>query len=197
LNEISKVSPMHIVIAMTGASGVTYGINLLKALEPYETTLVMTETAEELIKDETEHSVDEVIELATRNYSNDDLWSPIASGSSSFDACIIAPCTLSTLGKIANGISDNLVTRVASVCLKERRPLVLLIRETPLSLIHIKNMERVTKAGAIVVPASPGFYNRPKEISDLVDFIVGKLCSLIGIKTDLLPEWEGIRPLED
>jgi len=183
---------MKIVIGISGASGVQYGIRLLEALKAHETHLVISETAKQIIEIETEHSADDVAKLASHVYASGDLAAAIASGSCKFDAMVIAPCSVKTLGAISNGISDTLITRIADVCLKEGRTLVLVPRETPLSLIHLRNMTGVKEAGAIILPACPGFYPRPKNVSVVIDFIVGRILDVLGIEHELYKRWEGI-----
>jgi len=123
-----------------------------------------------------------------------DISSPLASGSNlcSYRGVVIAPCSMSTLGCIANGINNNLIHRVGEVALKERIKLILLVREMPYSLVHIENMLRVTKAGAVVAPASPGFYHKPESVDDLVNFVVGKVMDLLGIGNNLFKRWRGL-----
>ena len=183
-------STMRTVVAITGASGVVYGIRLLKTL-PSHKTVVLSEEAARLAEMELEMSRQEIEALADDHYSNDDLFSPLASGSARFDSMAIAPCSASTMSKIACGIADNLITRAASVALKERRKLVLLMRETPLSTIHLGNMERLSIAGAIVMPASPAFYPMPKSVDEIIDFIVGRVMDELGIENDLYKRWSG------
>jgi 4-hydroxy-3-polyprenylbenzoate decarboxylase len=181
---------MRTVVAITGASGVVYGVRLLKAL-PGNKTVIVSEDAAKLAEMELGMGAKEINALADAHYSNDDLFSPLASGSARFDSMAIAPCSASTMSKIACGIADNLVTRTASVALKERRRLVLLIRETPLSTIHLGNMERLSQAGAVVMPASPAFYPMPESVEDLIDFVVGRMMDELGIENELYRRWSG------
>jgi 4-hydroxy-3-polyprenylbenzoate decarboxylase len=182
---------MRIVVGISGASGVIYGIRLLEVLrdKKIETHLILTNVAETIAKYEVNLSRKEIEKLATKVHSIDDFNAPIASGSYQIDSVVVAPCSTKTLAAIANGYSDNLLCRVADCALKERRKLILLIRETPLNLIHIKNMARVTEAGGIVIPASPGFYHKPKKVGDIVDFIVGKILDQLGIQHNLYTRW--------
>lgn len=188
MKAIQSRGLMRIVVAITGASGVIYGIRLLENLED-EKHLIISETALELIKSETDYELEYVKGLASRCYDNYNLHAPISSGSVRFDSMVIVPCSLSTLSKIANGISDNLITRTASVCLKERRRLLLVPRETPLSTIHIQKMARLSESGAILLPAMPAFYNKPKSVDDVVNFIVGKILDCLGIENRLYARW--------
>lgn len=184
----------RIVIGITGASGAVYGYELTKNLTSLgkEVHLIISSSGEQLVSMELGIGRDELAEIAHRVYSNDEMDSPLSSGSYRFDSVVIAPCSMRTLAAIASGNSDTLVTRVAEVCLKERRRLVLVPRETPLSLIHIRNMMDLTQAGATILPAMPGFYHNPKAISDMVSFVVGKVLDQLGIDHDLFKRWEGV-----
>ncbi len=179
---------MKIVVAITGASGVRYGVRLLEVLSSnknIELHLIVTETAKKILKFEENLSLDSLKKLVSKCYSEDEIDASIASGSSNVNAMIIIPCSMKTLACIANGIASNLVTRVADVILKERRPLILVTRETPLSLIHLENMLKVTKAGAVVMPACPAFYIKPKDVDDFVNFIVGRVLDILNIDHNL------------
>jgi len=181
---------MKIVIGISGASGVDYAYTLLKNLKE-EVHLIISEDAKKVIASESERSPKEFEGLAKYVYKNTDLEAPIASGSSKFDAMVIVPCSTSTLSKIAWGISDNLITRTASVCLKDRRKLILVPRETPLSPIHLNNMHSLAVLGVIILPAMPGFYIKPKKIQDLRNFIAGKIMDQLGLEHNLYKEWRG------
>lgn len=181
---------MRVVVGMTGASGVIYGIRLLENI-PEERYLILSDNACKIIEYETEHSLDDVKALSTKFYKNTNLEADLSSGSRNFDAMVIIPCSMNTLSKIANGISDNLITRVASICLKEQRRLVLVPRETPLSTIHLQNMAKLSELGGIILPAMPGFYGIPKDIDDVVNFIVGKVLDILGIDNTLYRRWGG------
>jgi 4-hydroxy-3-polyprenylbenzoate decarboxylase len=181
---------MNTVVGVTGASGVIYGLRLLEEL-PGRRSVIVSEDAAKIAEVELGISKDDILSKADAHYENDDMFSPLASGSVKFDSMVIAPCSTSTMSKIACGIADNLITRVASVALKEKRKLVLLIRETPLSSIHLGNMERLALAGATVMPASPAFYPKPDDIDDLVDFVVGRVLDELGIENKLYRRWAG------
>jgi 4-hydroxy-3-polyprenylbenzoate decarboxylase len=181
-----------VVVGISGASGVVYGIRLLEVLAEMGsvTHLVMTDAARKIIEIETEESPIEVEMMADRVYSPRDFTASIASGSNIFDAMVVAPCSMRTLAGIANGVSDTLITRAADVCLKERRRLILVTRESPLNLVHLKNMVAATEAGAIILPPSPGFYTRPERIEEMVDAVVGRVLDLLGAEHDLYKRWK-------
>ncbi|MCD1295563.1 aromatic acid decarboxylase [Methanocella sp. CWC-04] len=180
----------RIVIAMTGASGVQYGIRLVEVLQgKAETHLVMSKHAKELIEFESDIKVEDLIKMASYHYDEEDFMAPIASGSYKFDAVVIVPCTMKTLSAIATGYAETLIARTADVALKEGRKLVLVPREMPLNLIHLENMVKVKQAGGSIMPACPGFYNRPKTIDDLIDNVVGRILDQIGIENDIFERW--------
>jgi len=181
---------MNTVIGITGASGIVYGVRLLESL-PGKKTVIVSNDAERIAEIELGMTGKDIRALADASYDNSDLFSPLASGSVKFDSMAIAPCSTSTMSKISCGIADNLITRIAAVALKERRRLVLLIRETPLSSIHLANMERLAIAGASVMPASPAFYPLPKSVGDIVDFVVGRVMDELGVENDLYRRWSG------
>jgi len=192
--------PRRIVVAMTGASGAIYGIRLLEALrdEPVETHLVMSQWARKTIAWETDYRATAVAKLATVVYAEDEMGAPIASGSFPTDGMVVAPCSMKSLAAIATGYCENLIHRAADVALKERRTLVLLVREAPLSIIHLENMLRAARAGAIVSPPVPAFYARPRSIEEMVDHTVGRLLDHFGVERGLVRRWRGSsRPTED
>src|SRR5216117_4524447 len=160
------------LVAVTGASGVEYARRLIEVLGD-RTDVIVTKDASAVIEIETGLSVKEFAGRAATFYQGEDLAAPPASGSHLFRALVVLPCSGTTLAKIASGIADNLVTRAAAVALKERRPLILVPRETPLALIMLENLLTLSRAGATVLPAMPGFYHRPRSVQDLVDFVVG------------------------
>jgi 4-hydroxy-3-polyprenylbenzoate decarboxylase len=182
---------MHIVVGITGASGIAYGVRLLEALKEAgaETSLVLSDDGAKVLRLETGKRPQDPKKLATRSFSNGNLAAPIASGSRSFDAMVVCPCSMSTAAKIAAGISDNLITRAASVALKERRRLVIVPRETPMSSIHLRNLAVLAEAGAIVLPAAPAFYGRPRTVDEMVDFIAGRVLDSLGIENRLYRRW--------
>ena len=185
----------RLIVGISGASGVIYGVRLLEALKtmPVETHLVMTRTAEVTLAHETDLKVAAVRKLADVAYRIDDLAAAISSGSFKTMGMIVAPCSMRSLGEIAHGISSNLLTRAADVILKERRRLVLVARETPLTAIHLRNMLTLSEMGAIVAPPVPAFYNRPKSLDDVVDHTVGRLLDLFGLETGKVKRWKDRR----
>ncbi|MGQ9759157.1 MAG: UbiX family flavin prenyltransferase [Candidatus Methanomethylicaceae archaeon] len=181
---------MRIILAITGASGSIYGYRLLEKLTGLkaEVSIIVTRTGLQILEDETGLREKDLSKFG-KVYRDYDLRAPMASGSYLFDAMVIVPCSMKTLGCIANGISSSLITRAADVALKERRKLILVIRETPLNLVHLRNMINVTEAGGLVMPASPGFYHRPKTLEGLVDHLVGKIMDQLEIKHNLYRRW--------
>src|SRR5271166_2124627 len=182
------------VVGISGASGVIYGIRLLEVLkkEKIESHLIMTPAAKITISAETNYSALSVEKLASKVYRYNDIAAVISSGSFKTDGMILIPCSMHTLGALASGVSDNLLLRAAEVTMKEHRPLVLVPRETPLSLIHIENMARLARAGVIILPAMPGFYEHPKSVSDMVNHLVGKVLDIMGVEHNLFKRWGGM-----
>lgn len=182
---------MTITVAITGASGIQYGVRLLEVLKDLEreTALIVTKSGQDLMNIETQYSLNYVTSLARYVYEETDLSAPIASGSHRSDGLVIAPCSVKTLGSIAHGISSNLVTRAADVCLKEKRRLILVIRETPLNGVHLSNMLKLSQFGAVIVPASPGFYTRPTTIDALIDTLVARVLDLLQIDHSISRRW--------
>jgi len=180
-----------VVVGISGASGVAYGIRLLEVLAEMgsATHLVMTDAARKIIEIETDESPLEVEMMADKVYSPRDFTASIASGSYIFDAMVVAPCSMKTLAGIANGFSDTLITRAADVCLKERRRLILVTRESPLNLVHLRNMVAATEAGAIILPSCPGFYTKPQTVEEMVDVVVGRVLDLLGAEHQLSRRW--------
>lgn len=183
---------MKILLAISGASGVIYGKRLLESLserENIEVELVVSEAGRELIKTELDLYYDEIVDHADEVHQPHDLKAPPSSGSSKYDGMAIVPCSMSSLSKIAKGISDNLITRSAAVFIKEDRKVVLTPRETPLTTIWLENMHDLSKEGVTILPAMPAFYNYPDTIEDLVDFVVGKIMDSFGIENSLYRRW--------
>ena len=171
-----------IAIGITGASGSIYAkvlLEKLKAIQDIELALVMSDNAKDVWKFELQN--EDYLNLDIKIYSAKDYFAPFASGSSSFEALVIVPCSMGTLGRIANGMSDNLITRAADVMLKERRKLICMVRDTPYNLIHIENMKKVTEAGGIICPASPSFYSLPKSFDELAATVVDRVIGLLGL----------------
>lgn len=183
---------MEFIIGISGASGAGYGIRLLEILQATEiqTHLILTSAAEDIIQTETDADPEDIKKLADFVWAENDFSAPIASGSYPVGGMIIAPCSMKTLGQIASGIADNLLVRAADVCLKEERRLILMTRETPLNLIHLENMVTAKKAGATILPASPGFYSRPETIDDLYNIMAGRALDLAGIENSVYKRWK-------
>jgi 4-hydroxy-3-polyprenylbenzoate decarboxylase len=186
----------RLIVGITGASGVVYGERLLRVLRQLEieTHLVLTKSAALTITYELDQSVESIKALASKVHPMNDVGASIASGSFKTDGMIIAPCSMHTLAAIASGVCDNLLTRAADVVLKERRRLVLVVRETPLHLGHLRNMVAVTEMGAIVSPPVPAFYAKPKTIEALVDHTIGRALDLFDIDTGAVTRWRADEP---
>jgi len=183
---------VKIIVAITGATGTVYGVRLLSALKAAkaETHLIVSRPAEKVMAIETEYSLDGVRELASRWYDPDDIAAPIASGQTRWQAMVVAPCSMRTLSAIATSRADTLIARTADITLKERRRLILLPRETPLHLGHLRHMVAATEMGAIVMPPLPTFYDKPKSIDDLIDSTVGRVLNLLEVQHDLTRPWQ-------
>ena len=185
---------MKILIGICGASGVIYGIRLLEVLsgiKNIETHLIVSPAGEQTIEIETKYRASELKALAHYCYQINDIGACLASGSFRHDGMIIAPCSMKTLSSVAHSYSDNLLTRAADVTLKERRRLLLMVRETPLNLAHLKNMVSVTEMGGIILPPIPAFYHKPHTIEEIIDHSVGKALDLFNIEHNLFNRWPG------
>lgn len=184
----------RILVAMTGASGAIYGVRLIRALKAAgdEVQVIVSKWGEMTLKYETGMSREDLVAEVDSEYDENDLAAPPASGSYHLDAMVIVPCSMKTLAGIAHGYADNLVGRAADCALKERRKLILVPRESPLNLIHIRNLATVSEAGAVVIPASPAFWNRPKTIEELVDSIVERVLSHLSSADEKAAEWTGL-----
>lgn len=175
-----------IIVGLSGSSGSILGIRLLEKLKKLgvETHLVVTDVAKKVISGETKYTFDDVKKLANKTYEIQDFFAPIASGSFKTDGMIVIPCSMKTLAGVANGYSSNLLLRTADVMLKEKRKLVLVTREMPLSYIHLKDMEIVALAGGVVLPPMLTFYNKPEKIDDLIDHVIGKALDQLDLEID-------------
>lgn len=195
ISTSSNSRPKRIVVGVTGATGTVYAIRMLEILREVgiETHLVMSKWALATMKYETDRSWDEVQALATKSYALRDMAAPPSSGSFLHDGMIIVPCSMKTLAAVRAGYCDDLISRSADVCLKERRRLVLAVRETPLSAIHLDNMAFLERAGATIFPPVPAFYTRPKSVQDLIDQSVGRMLDCFGIHLDNFERWESFR----
>ncbi|MGA8149181.1 MAG: flavin prenyltransferase UbiX [Gallionellaceae bacterium] len=194
-----------ITLALTGASGLPYSMRLLECLlqSGQRVHLVYSQAAQIVAKQELDFTLPNRPQDAEkflaerigtfsgelRVYGRDDWYAPMASGSNPGDAMVICPCTMGTLGKIAGGISDDLITRAADVMLKEKRPLILVPRETPFSAIHLENMLRLSHAGAVILPPNPGFYHHPQSVQDIVDFVVARILDHLRVAHTLIKRW--------
>jgi 4-hydroxy-3-polyprenylbenzoate decarboxylase len=182
----------RIIVGISGASGAIYGIRMLEALKgKAESHLIMSTTARDIIAMETSYEVAEIEKMASVVHEIDDLAAPISSGSFQTDGMVIIPCSVKTLSAIANCYNENLMTRAADVTLKERRRLVLVVRECPLHTGHLELMRRVSQTGGIVFPPVPAFYHQPKTLDDVISHAIGKILDLLGIEHTLFRRWEG------
>ena len=179
---------MRYLVAITGSSGAAYGVNLLRALKG-ERLLIVSQTGWRIIEHELRLRPEEVVVFADRCFDDADLFAPPSSDTFKIDAMVVMPCSASTLSKIAAGVADTLITRAASVCLKEGRRLILVPRETPVSAIMLENELKLARLGVTILPASPGFYSSPQSVEDLVDFVVGKVLDQLGQEHDLFKRW--------
>ncbi len=189
--------PRRLIVAITGASGAIFGVRLLhalKTLEYIETHLLVSDAGLLNLQHELGMSRPAVEKLANVVHDIRDVGASIASGSFRSEGMIVAPCSMKTLAAIAHGYADNLITRAADVVLKERRRLVLMVRETPLNLIHLRNMATVTEAGGIIFPPLPAFYHRPQTIDEMVDQTVARVLDIYGLQDQLTPTWMGASP---
>lgn len=183
---------MRIVVGMTGGSCTLYGVALLKALEQLniESHLVVSRMGEHVLAHETGMSLKELQAMASHSYDITDLGAAVSSGSFKTDGMVVIPCSMNTLAAVASGVSSNLIQRAADVTIKERRRLVLVTREMPLSPIHLENMLKLSRLGVTIMPASPGFYHKPQTIGDLVNIMVGRTLDQLGIEGNLFERWE-------
>jgi 4-hydroxy-3-polyprenylbenzoate decarboxylase len=190
---MTQATPSRLIVGITGASGTIYGIRLLERLRALgvETHLILSRWGTRTLIHETSYTVEQVRQLATRTYAPADQGAAVSSGSFLTMGMIVLPCSMRTLGAIAHGVGETLIPRAADVVLKERRRLVLGVREAPFHEIHLENMLKLTRMGAIVSPPVPAFYNRPRSIDDLVDHTVTRMLDLFGFHTTDTARWDG------
>jgi 4-hydroxy-3-polyprenylbenzoate decarboxylase len=183
----------RLIIGMTGSTGAIFGIRLLEALKgsDVESHLIISKWAQRTIEHETRHTVEQVRAMATVVHSQGDMGASISSGSFLTEGMVVIPCSVRTLGGIANGYGEHLVHRAADVILKERRKLVLVVRETPLSEVHLENMLKLARMGVVMLPPMPAFYNHPKTVEDVIDHIVMRVLDQFGIAAPFAKRWDG------
>ncbi|MBL0058007.1 MAG: UbiX family flavin prenyltransferase [Elusimicrobia bacterium] len=175
---------MRIVLGMTGASGSIFAVEFLRRLSGEDSYLILSRWGRSVLHQETGLTAENLSTFTKRIFSNDDMNSPLASGSNPFDALVILPCSVTTLAKIAHGIGDNLITRCAAVALKERRKLIVCVRETPLSTIDLENAHKLSLAGAMIMPVCPPFYQKPQSLPDLINGYVDKVRGAVGLAVE-------------
>lgn len=182
---------MKIIVGITGASGVEYGIELLRALKEkkVETFLVMSKWAEKIVQEEAPYKIDEIKKLASHYFGNDDMAASIASSSFLVDCMVIVPATIKTCSEIAHAHCGKLISKAADNMLKMRKPLVVCVRDTPLSAPALEALHKISLAGGVVMPLSPGFYHKPKDIKDLFKFMIGKILDVLGIENEEFRRW--------
>jgi len=191
---MSRKTPRRLIVGITGATGAVYGVRLLQALRgsDVETHLVVSRWGARTLLHETPHTLEEVRRMATRAWSDNDQGAALSSGSFLTMGMVIAPCSMKTLSAIAHGHGDDLIHRAADVVLKERRRLVLVVREAPFNEIHLENMLKLSRMGAVISPPVPAFYNHPESIDDLVDHTVRRLLDLFDIHLEATARWSGV-----
>lgn len=189
---VESLESKRITVALTGASGAIYGVELVKALvqSGIETYVILSEWAKYVLKEETNTSLDQLRNLTDRVYSNRDMASPLASSSTLIDGMVVMPATVKTVSNIANATTGDLISRAADIMLKMQRPLIIGIRETPLSPPCLHNLAQLSTYGVVIMPLSPGFYHYPKTIQDLVDFIIGKTLDILRIPNEKYRRWK-------
>ena len=184
----------RIVVGLSGASGAVYGIRfleLLRARPDVQAHLIVSDAAKRTIVEETDWTVEDVEALAARRYDNKDIGATIASGSFKTDGMVVVPCSVKAAASVAHCLADTLLTRAADVTLKEGRPLIMVVRETPLHLGHLRVLTALAEMGAVILPPMPAFYHRPKQIEDLVDHTLARVLDRLGLPQDVVPEWQG------
>jgi 4-hydroxy-3-polyprenylbenzoate decarboxylase len=191
--RMNPTPPRRLIIGISGASGIVYGIRMLELLREtdVETHMVMSRSAEMTLAYETDLKIKEVRALAKVVHPNTDIGASISSGSFQTMGMVVAPCSIKTMSEIATGVTGSLLSRAADVVLKERRRLVLAVRETPLHGGHLRTMTQLADMGAVIAPIVPAFYNRPKTLDDIINHTVGRLLDLFGLDTDVVKRWQG------
>lgn len=205
MTPTGRTPVQRVTVGLTGASGIVYGLRLIECLlhADVRVGVIYSQAAQIVAKQELDLTLptrpqDAAAALAERFgvdgkqltvYAREDWYAPVASGSNPADAMVICPCSMGTLAAVANGLADNLIERAADVALKERRPLILVPRETPLSLLHLENMTRLARAGALILPANPGFWHRPQSVEALVDYVVARVLDHLHVPQQLLERW--------
>jgi 4-hydroxy-3-polyprenylbenzoate decarboxylase len=187
----------RIAVGISGASGAIYGIRFLELLRgrpDVESHLIVSDAARRTIVEETDYAIRDVEALATRRYSNKDIGASLASGSFKTDGMVIVPCSIKTAAAVAHCLSDTLIARAADVTLKEGRALILVVRESPLHLGHLRVLTALAEMGAVILPPMPAFYHRPKQIDDLVTHTLARVLDRLGLPQTLIPEWQGMTP---
>ncbi|MBG7622285.1 UbiX family flavin prenyltransferase [Herbaspirillum sp. AP02] len=196
MSSASTPPRQRLIVAITGATGAIYGVRLLEHLRKHgqvETHLMISEAGVLNLHQELDMRRKDVEALADVVHHVRDVGACIASGSFASTGMVVAPCSMKTLAAVAHGLSDNLITRAADVVLKERRRLVLMVRETPFNLAHLRNMTAVTEMGGVIFPPLPGFYQRPASMEEMVDHTLGRVLDMFGISLQLTPEWQGMK----
>lgn len=196
MSSSSSQPRQRLIVAITGATGAIYGVRLLEHLRKHgqvETHLMVSEAGVLNLHQELDMGRKDVEALADVVHNVRDVGACIASGSFASTGMVVAPCSMKTLAAVAHGLSDNLITRAADVVLKERRRLVLMVRETPFNLAHLRNMTSVTEMGGVIFPPLPGFYQRPASMEEMVDHTLGRVLDMFGISMQLTPEWKGMK----
>lgn len=196
MSSTSSPPRQRLIVAITGATGAIYGVRLLEHLRKHgqvETHLMISEAGVLNLHQELDMRRKDVEALADVVHHVRDVGACIASGSFASTGMVVAPCSMKTLAAVAHGLSDNLITRAADVVLKERRRLVLMVRETPFNLAHLRNMTAVTEMGGVIFPPLPGFYQRPASMEEMVDHTLGRVLDMFGISLQLTPEWQGMK----
>ena len=200
MSSTSSPPRQRLIVAITGATGAIYGVRLLEHLRKHgqvETHLMISEAGVLNLHQELDMRRKDVEALADVVHHVRDVGACIASGSFASTGMVVAPCSMKTLAAVAHGLSDNLITRAADVVLKERRRLVLMVRETPFNLAHLRNMTAVTEMGGVIFPPLPGFYQRPASMEEMVDHTLGRVLDMFGISLQLTPEWQGMKSDRD